>query len=62
MRALGVKDYRVISANSAEVFAELPVSALAFALRDAGIDLLRVIENDVDLERYFIDLVGRSAQ
>lgn len=62
MRALGVKDYRVISANSAEVFAELPVSALAFALRDAGIDLLRVIENDVDLERYFIDLIGRSVQ
>ena len=31
---------------------------LAFALRDAGVSLLRVHERDEDLEGYFLNLVG----
>ena len=62
MEALGIRDYRVLSRSSAEVFADVSVSALAFALKDVGLDLLRITENDVDLERYFMDMIGgRSA-
>ena len=58
MNSLHIGEYRVLSQTSAEIFADVTVSALAFALRDVGLELLRVVENDVDLERYFMEMIG----
>lgn len=58
MNALRIAEYRVLSQTSAEVFADVSVSALAFALKDVGLELLRVTENDVDLEGYFMNMIG----
>lgn len=62
MNGLGVAEYRVLSQTSVEVFSDISVSALAFALRDVGLEILRVTENDVDLEKYFMQLIGGNRQ
>lgn len=58
LRSLGIAEYNMLTPTSVEIFAEPTVSALAFALREAGIELLRVSEKDVDLEGYFMGLIG----
>ena len=58
MDSLGVKEYRAISPVACEVITDLSVSALAFALRDVGLEILRVTETDMDLEKYFMELIG----
>lgn len=51
-------DYKILSANSAEIYGEIPVSRLATKLAAAGAELLKVFEHDEDLETYFINLLG----
>ena len=62
LRALGIGEYVLHTPACVEIFAEPTVSALAFALRDAGAELLRVVEKDVDLEGYFMGLIGGGAR
>ncbi len=57
-RGMGIEDYRILSDTQAEIYGEVNVGELAFALRDAGVSLLRVHERDEDLEGYFLNLVG----
>lgn len=51
-------DYKILSANSAEIYGEIPVSRLATKMAAAGAELLKVYEHDEDLETYFINLLG----
>ena len=58
MQKLGVSEYRVLSQTSAEVFAERSISAFAAALSEVGLEIFRVSENEADLEKYFMQLIG----
>ena len=58
MEKLGVRKFRAVSPTVCEVETDLSVSALAFALREVGLEILRVAEKEADLEGYFMRLIG----
>lgn len=58
LKKIGIKNYAQISENIVELYEEPIISSLAFALRDEGIQLNRVVEKGEDLEEYFIGLIG----
>ena len=58
MEKLGIRKFRAVSPTVCEVETDLSVSALAFALREVGLEILRVAEKEADLEGYFMRLIG----
>lgn len=55
---MGITDYKILSAQDAEIYGDVHLGDLAQALQAEGIDLLRANEKDEDLESYFLNLVG----
>lgn len=51
-------DYKILSANTAEIYAKPNITRLAAALSSEGCELISVSEKDESLESYFISLVG----
>lgn len=51
-------EYKVISATTADVFAQLSVTSLATALAKEGCEIISMQERDESLESYYISLVG----
>jgi ABC-2 type transport system ATP-binding protein len=51
-------DYKIISATTADVFAKVNVTQLAFALAKENCEVLSVKEKDESLESYYLSLVG----
>lgn len=56
--AIHIAEYKILSEKEAEIYGDVKIGELAFALRDGGVELLRVHEKDEDLEGYFLNLVG----
>lgn len=51
-------EYKIISDNSADIFAKVNISKLTMALTNEGCEVLSVKEKDESLESYYISLVG----
>ena len=56
--AMHIAEYKILSEKEAEIYGDVKIGELAFALRESGAELLRVHEKDEDLEGYFLNLVG----
>ena len=52
------KDYKVLSNDHVEVYGEIQVTDLAIKLQKYGCDIVKITENDEDLESFYINLVG----
>ena len=52
------KDYKVLSNDHVEVYGEIQVTDLAIKLQKHGCDIVKITENDEDLESFYINLVG----
>lgn len=51
-------EYQVISDNEADIFADVSLTKLVFALAEQHCELLSAFNRDENLETYFINLVG----
>ena len=51
-------EYKIISANAADVFAKVNVTRLAVALAEENCEVLSMQERDESLESYYISLIG----
>lgn len=51
-------DYRLASANEADIYTPISVTRLALAANGQGCEILRMSERDESLEGYFMELVG----
>ena len=54
-------DYRIRSDSEADIYSPVSISSLAMALAGEGVDLIRALEQDEDLETYYINLIGGGA-
>lgn len=54
-------DYMVASPSEAEVYGQISISRLAFAMTEAGGELIAVQESEESLESYYINLMGGAA-
>lgn len=57
MDRLGI-EYSVIDEKTADIFAQISITELVFALHAENCELINVSERDESLESYFINLVG----
>lgn len=57
MQSRGI-EHRIASDRSAEIYGEITVTELVALLSGYGCSLRTVREQDEDLERYFLDLIG----
>lgn len=51
-------DYRILSAQQADIYAKINISKLTFVLAKESCELISVQERDESLESYFISVVG----
>ncbi|MDE6780264.1 MAG: ATP-binding cassette domain-containing protein [Ruminococcus sp.] len=51
-------EYSVIDDRTADIFGQVSITELTFALRDELCDLISISERDESLESYFINLIG----
>lgn len=51
-------DYKILSATTADIFAQVKVSQLAAALAEENCEILSIQKKDEDLESYYFSLVG----
>lgn len=51
-------DYKILSANTADVYAKLNVSQLASSLEKESCEVISMQEHDESLESYYVSLVG----
>lgn len=54
-------EYKILSADTADIFARPNVSVLAAALAEEGCEILSMQERDESLESYYISLIGGGA-
>lgn len=54
-------DYMVASPSEAEVYGQISISRLAFAMTEAGGELIAVQESEESLESYYMNLMGGAA-
>lgn len=55
-------EYEIISDREANIFAKVNVSRLAFALKEAGCEILSMQERDESLEGFYMSLVGENGR
>ena len=53
-------EYKVLSDDTADIYAEIKVTPLVLALHEKNCEVISMNENDESLESYFIDLVGEE--
>ena len=51
-------DYKVISDSQAEIYGDVMVTDLVIKLQKLGCNIVKISENDEDLESFYINLVG----
>ena len=54
------QEYRVISANQADIYAKINITKLTLALAEEGCELISVAERDESLESYYVSLLGQA--
>lgn len=51
-------EYSIVDDRTADIFGQVSITELTFALRDEHCDLINISERDESLESYFINLIG----
>jgi ABC-2 type transport system ATP-binding protein len=51
-------EYSVVDDSHADIYAQISISKLTFALAEENCELISIHEHDESLESYFINLVG----
>ena len=51
-------EYRIIDFNHADIYAEIPVTALVSALAIENCTVNKIVEQDESLESFYMNLVG----
>ena len=55
--AMGM-EYQILSGQTADIYAKVPITKLALALWEEGCELVSIQEREESLESYYINLVG----
>ena len=61
LKALKIKDYKM-SSEGVKIFDEVNITDLLVGLKRNGVDVQKIKTNDIDVENYYLSLIGKGGQ
>ena len=61
LKAVKVKDYKII-VEGVKIYDELNITDLLVGLKKNGVDIAKIKTNDIDVENYYLSLIGKGGQ
>ena len=61
LKAIKIKDYKII-VEGVKIYDEVNITDLLVGLKKNGVDVAKIKTNDIDVENYYLSLIGKGGQ